>query len=62
MEELAVGAGADFVDDGWLEVDGDAAGDVFARAGFLEEGLEGVVAGAGGFVGRVLAVGLNAVL
>ena len=37
VEELAVGAGADLVDDGGLEVEHDAAGDVLAGAGLREE-------------------------
>ena len=63
VEELAVGARADLVDDGGLEVDRHAAGDVFARASFLEEGLEGVVAGAGTLgTGAVTGAGARAVL
>ena len=57
MEELAVGARADLVDDGRLEVEEDAARDVLARARLGEEGVEGVVAGAD--VGGGLAVGLD---
>ena len=60
--ELAVGAGADLVDDRRLEVDEDAARDVLARAGLGEEGVEGVVAAADGLVRRHLAVRLDAVL
>jgi len=59
VEELAVGARADLVDDGRLEVEEDAARDVLARARLGEEGVEGVVAGAD--VGRGLAVGLDSV-
>ena len=62
VEELAVGAGADLVDDGGLEVDKDAARDVLARAGLGEEGVERVVTAADGLVRRHLAVGGNAVL
>ena len=57
VEELAVGARADLVDDGRLEVEEDAARDVLARARLGEEGVEGVVAGAD--VCRGLAVGLD---
>merc|ERR1719214_323682 len=60
--ELAVGAGADLVDDGGLEVDEDGAGHVLARAGLGEEGVEGVVTAANGLVRGHLAVGLDAVL
>lgn len=41
VEELAVAAGADFVDRGRIEVDEDGARDVFAVARLGEEGLEG---------------------
>ena len=62
MVELAVGAGADLVDDGGLEVDEDGARHVLARAGLGEEGVERVVAAADGLVRGHLAVGLDAVL
>ena len=39
VEELAVGAGADLIDDGGFEVEHNAAGDVLAGAGFGEEGI-----------------------
>merc|ERR1719504_23213 len=60
--ELAVGARADLVDDGRLEVDEHAAGHVLARARLREEGVEGVVATTDGLVRGHLAVGLDAVL
>merc|ERR1719446_289490 len=60
--ELAVGARADLVDHGRLEVDEDAARDVLARAGLGEEGVEGVVAAADGLVRGHLAIGLDAML
>ena len=45
MVQLAVGAGADLVADGGLEVDVDGAGDVTALAGLGKEGRARVVAG-----------------
>ena len=60
--QLAVGAGADLVDHGRLEVDEDGAGHVLARAGLGEEGVEGVIAAANRLVRGHLAVGLDAVL
>lgn len=39
MEEVAVGAGSDFVDDCGLEVDEDCAGDEFTGGGVAEESL-----------------------
>lgn len=62
VEELAVGAGADLVDDGGLQIDEDGARDVLASAGLGEEGVEGVVAAADGLVAGHLAIGANAVL
>lgn len=62
VEELAVGARADFVNDGRLEVHHDGAGHVLASAGLGEEGVEGVVAATDGLVRRHLAVRLDAVL
>ena len=58
VEELTVGAGADLVDDGRLEVDEDGARDVLSATGLSEEGAEGVI---GHLVGHA-AVGLDAVL
>merc|ERR1719329_696032 len=62
VEELAVGARADLVNDGRLEVHHDGAGHVLASAGLGEEGVEGVVAATDGLVRRHLAVRLDAVL
>jgi len=55
VEELPVGAGADLVDHGGLEVDEHRAGDVLARTGLGEEGVEGIVAATDGLVGGHLA-------
>merc|ERR1719271_19111 len=60
--ELAVGAGADLVDHGWLQIEVDAARHVLASAGLGEEGVERVVTAADGLVGWHLAIRLNAVL
>jgi hypothetical protein len=62
VEELAVGAGADLVDHGGLEVDEHGTGHVLAGASLGEEGVEGVIAAANGLVGGHLAVRLDAVL
>jgi len=40
VEELSVCASADFVDDGWLEVDEDSPWDMLASASLAEEGGE----------------------
>ncbi len=62
VEQLAVGAGADLVDDSWLQVQEDAARHMLAGAGLRKEGVEGIVATADGLVRRHLAIGLNTVL
>ena len=62
VEELAVGARADLVDDGRLQVHHDGAGHVLAGAGLGEEGVEGVVAATDGLVGGHLTVRLDSVL
>ena len=62
VEELAVGAGADLVDDGGLEVEHNAAGDVLAGAGFREEGVVRVILDSDCLVGGHGTVGLDAVL
>ena len=55
-------AGADLVDDGGLEVEHNAAGDVLAGASLGEEGVEGIITTADGLVGGHLTVGLDTVL
>merc|ERR1711959_506822 len=60
--ELAVGAGTDLIDHGWLQIEVDAAGHVLAGASLGEEGVEGVIATSNGLVGRHLAIRLDAVL
>mmetsp|Transcript_28147 Transcript_28147/g.58705 ORF Transcript_28147/g.58705 Transcript_28147/m.58705 type:complete len:261 (-) Transcript_28147:83-865(-) len=62
MEQLAVGAGTDLVDDGRLEINEDAARNVLASTSLREEGVEGVIAATDGLVRRHLAVRLDAVL
>ena len=62
VEELSVGAGSDLIDDGWLEIEEDSAGDVLASTSLGEEGVESVVATTDGLVGRHLTVWLDTVL
>merc|ERR1719183_3348491 len=62
VEQLAVGAGADLVDDRRLQVHEDAARDVLARTGLGEEGVERVITTTDGLVARHLAVRLDPVL
>jgi len=60
--ELAVGASADFVAHRGLKIDEDGAGNVLASTSLGEEGVEGIITAADGFVGRHLAIRLDAVL
>jgi hypothetical protein len=62
VEQLAVSASADLIDDSRLKVEEDATRDVLASTSLREEGVESVVAAANGLVGRHLAIGLDAVL
>eukprot|EP00951_Prasinocladus_malaysianus_P005527 scaffold39124_cov44-Prasinocladus_malaysianus.AAC.1 len=59
VEELAVGAGADLVNDGRLKVDKDRAGDVLASTSLGEEGVESVISATDGLVRGHLAIGLQ---
>jgi hypothetical protein len=62
VEQLTVGTSADLIDDGGLEIEEDATGDVLASTSLGEEGVESVIATADGLVRRHLAIRLNAVL
>jgi len=62
VEELSVGSGSDFIDDGWFEIDENGSWDVFAGTSFGEKGVEGVIATTDGFVGWHLSVWLDTVL
>eukprot|EP00041_Stephanoeca_diplocostata_P007724 m.111310 g.111310 ORF g.111310 m.111310 type:complete len:468 (-) comp17006_c0_seq1:106-1509(-) len=62
VEQLAVRASADFVNDGWFEVNENATWDVLSGSGFGEEGVERVVTSSDGLVRRHLTVWGNSVL
>ena len=62
VEQLTVGSGADLVDDGGLQVEEHATGDVLAGTSLGEEGVEGIIAAANGLVGGHLAIRLDSVL
>jgi len=62
VEELAVGTGADLINDGGLEVDEDGTGDVLASTSLREEGVEGIITTADGLVRGHLTIGLDTVL
>ena len=62
MEELTVGASADLVNDGGLQIDEDTAGNVLAGTGLGEEGVERVITATDGLVGGHLTIRLDTVL
>ena len=62
VEERAVGASTDFVDDGGFQIDKDGAGDVLSRAAFGEESVERVINASDGLVTWHLAIRLDTVL
>jgi len=59
MEELTVGARADLVNQGWLQVDEDTPGNVLACTGLGEERVERIVTAADRLVRRHLPVRLD---
>jgi hypothetical protein len=62
VEQLTVGTSADFIDDGWFEIEEDASRDVLASTSLGEEGVESIIATTDGLVGGHLTVGLDTVL
>ena len=59
MEKLAVCSGPHLVNDRGLQINEDGTWNVLSSAGFAEEGVEGVVSAADGFVTRHLSIGLR---
>jgi len=62
VEELAVGTSSALVNDGGLQVEEDATGDVLAGTSLREEGVEGIILAANGLVRGHLSIRLDAVL
>jgi len=62
VEEVTVRTGTDLIDNGGLEVDHEAAGNVLAGTSLSEKGVGGLVVGSDGTVGGKLTVGLDSVL
>ena len=62
MEELSVGSGSDFIDNGGFEIEEDGSGDVLSSTSLGEEGVEGVVTTTDGLIGGHLTVRLDSVL
>jgi hypothetical protein len=62
MEELSVGTGSDLIDNGGLEIEEDASGDVLTSTSLGEEGVESVITTTDGFIGWHLTIRLDTVL
>ena len=62
MEELSVGSGSDFVNNGWLKIEEDGSWDVLSCTSLGEEGVEGIITTTDGFVGWHLTIWLDSVL
>ncbi len=62
MEELSVGASSNFVNDGGLEIEENAARYVLASASLREEGVESIITATNSLIGWHLAVRLDTVL
>jgi hypothetical protein len=62
VEQLAVGAGADLINNSGLQVQEDGTGNVLASTSLREEGVESIVLDADGLVGWHSAIRLNSVL
>merc|ERR1719326_2030235 len=50
MEELSVGTGSDFIDNGWLEIEEDGSWNVLSSTNLGEEGVESIITTTNGFV------------
>ena len=62
VEQLSVGSGSDFIDNGWLEIKEDGSWDVLASSSFAEESVEGIVTSSNGLVTGHHTIRLDAVL
>jgi hypothetical protein len=60
--QLSVGSGTDLINDRRLQIDVDGTGNVLSSTSLREKGVESVVTATDGFVGRHLAIWLDAVL
>jgi hypothetical protein len=61
VEELSVGSGSDFVDNGGFQIEEDGSGDVFTGTSFTEEGVESIISSSDGLVRGHLTIRLDTV-
>jgi len=62
VEQLTVGTGTDLIDDGGLQVEEDATGNVLTGTSLGEEGVESIILNSEGLVGGHGTIGLDTVL
>jgi len=62
VEQLSVGSGTDFIDNGGFEIEEDSSWDVLTGTGLREEGVEGIITTTDRFIGWHLTVRLDSVL
>ena len=62
MEELSVGSGSDFIDNGWFKIKEDGSWDVLSGTSLGEEGVESIITTSDGLVRWHLSIRLDAVL
>jgi hypothetical protein len=62
MEELSVGSGSDFINNGWFQIEENASWHVFTSSSLGEESVEGVITTSDRLVGWHLTVWLDTVL
>jgi len=61
VEQLTVGSGTNFIDDGRFQIDEDASRDVLSGTSLGKEGVEGIITTTDGLIGRHLTIRLDTV-
>ena len=61
VEQLSVGSGSDFINNGGFQIQEYGSGNVFSGTGFREKGVEGIISSSDGFVRGHLSVRLDSV-
>jgi len=62
VEQLSVGTGSDFINNGWFQIKEDTSWDVLSGTSLREEGVEGIITTTDGLIGWHLTVRLDTVL
>ena len=61
MEQLSVGTGSNFINDGWFKIKEDGSWDMLTSTCLREEGVEGIVTTTNGLITWHLPIWLDAV-